>query len=149
MIRLLCLYKYAEMTLKHLRFDTVISTNYAHLVETDPPSAYIMRSLCVCVCVCVCVSARMHACMCLCVCGPGARKTLHDAQVSSAESVPYLSPRPICSIHTQWRQVTATARHYKSTDDHQVLRPYAGKNSVNTEYYSWWCLQEVNASKNK
>ena len=88
-------------------------------------------------------------CMCVCVCvfGPGAWKTLHDAQVSSAESVPYLSPRPICSIHTQRRQVTATARHYKSTDDHQVLRPYARKNSVNTEYYSWWCLQEVNASK--
>ena len=69
MIRLLCLYKYAEMTLKHLRFDTVISTNYAHLVETDPPSAYIMRSLCVCVCVCVCVCAhaRVHVCVFVCV----------------------------------------------------------------------------------
>lgn len=69
-----------------------------------------------------------------------------DAQVSSAESLPHLSPRPICSIHTQWRQVTATARLYKSTDDHQVLRPYARKNSVNVKCNSSWCRQEVNVS---
>ena len=44
-------------------------------------------------------------------------KRPRDAQVSSAESLPHLSPGPICSIHTQRRGVSAARQH------DQVLRP--------------------------
>ncbi|KAK5871655.1 hypothetical protein PBY51_004520 [Eleginops maclovinus] len=57
-----------------------------------------------------------------------------DAQVSSAESLPHLSPRPICCLHAQRRGVTAG--HYDSADDHQVLKQYATKNSVHLKCLS-------------